>query len=242
MLLDRGGIQATSLQPYLSAINNYHEDIGWPGPAKGRSVSRAVKGMTRLQVAASEATGVIVTERTWLPAKHVRTVHDAALTLEPEDQDQIRWLQACTYVMLAFVSFGRPATGTSLQQENVLMDEDGVTVVLNREKGKNHKLKKRQLSIPWWGVERLRESSGHGARMRPGAVHHRGGPHQSVCRAASGGSRETERAHQDQTRTWAMSGSSGRWAVWAVCLQRAGTFQRTAPGRVQQPVPVLWGW
>ncbi|KAK3287610.1 hypothetical protein CYMTET_4891 [Cymbomonas tetramitiformis] len=118
--------------------------------------------MTRLQVAASEATGVIVTERTWLPAKHVRTVHDAALTLEPEDQDQIRWLQACTYVMLAFVSFGRPATGTSLQQENVLMDEDGVTVVLNREKGKNHKLKKRQLSIPWWGVERLRESSGHG--------------------------------------------------------------------------------
>ncbi|KAK3266272.1 hypothetical protein CYMTET_25089 [Cymbomonas tetramitiformis] len=157
MLLDRGGIRATSLQPYLSAINNYHEDMGWPGPAKGRSVSRAVKGMARLQVAASEATGVTVAERTWLPAKHVGTVHEAALTLEPEDRDHIRWLQAYTYVMLAFVSFGRPDTGTSLQQENVLMDEDGVTVALTREKVKNHKLKKRQLSILWWGVERLRE-------------------------------------------------------------------------------------
>ncbi|KAK3237127.1 hypothetical protein CYMTET_52793 [Cymbomonas tetramitiformis] len=50
-----------------------------------------------------------------------------------------------------------PDTGTSLQQENVLMIEDGETVVLTREKGKNHKLKKRQLSIPWWGVEQLRE-------------------------------------------------------------------------------------
>eukprot|EP00854_Cymbomonas_tetramitiformis_P010792 gene10792-biopygen11047 len=76
-----GGIQASSLQPYLWAINNYHEDMGRPRPAKGRSVTRAVKGMTRLQVAASEATGVTVTKRAcWLPAKHVRSVHDAALT------------------------------------------------------------------------------------------------------------------------------------------------------------------
>ncbi|KAK3259468.1 hypothetical protein CYMTET_31535, partial [Cymbomonas tetramitiformis] len=103
MLLDRGGIRPTSLQPYLSAFNNYHEDTGRPGPAKGRSVTRAVKGMTRLQVAASEATGVTATERTWLPAKDVRS-------------------------------------------ENVLMNQDSVTVVLTREKGENHKLKKRQLS------------------------------------------------------------------------------------------------
>eukprot|EP00854_Cymbomonas_tetramitiformis_P034273 gene34273-biopygen23528 len=104
-LLHSGGIRATSLQPYLSAINNYHEDMGWSGPAKGISVTRAVTGIT-----------------------HVRTVHDAGLTLEPENRDQIRWLQACTYVVLAFISFGRPDTGTSLQQENVMMDEDGVTV------------------------------------------------------------------------------------------------------------------
>ncbi|KAK3256116.1 hypothetical protein CYMTET_34727 [Cymbomonas tetramitiformis] len=122
-LLQKGGIQATSMQPYLSAINNYHEDMGLPGPAKGRSVTRAVK----------------------------------ALTLEQEDGDQLGWLQACTYVVLAFTSFGRSGTGTPLQQENVLMDEEGATLVLTREKGRSHKLKKRQLSIPSWGVERLRE-------------------------------------------------------------------------------------
>ncbi|KAK3269697.1 hypothetical protein CYMTET_21865 [Cymbomonas tetramitiformis] len=42
LVLDRGGIPATSLRPHLLA---YHEDMGFPGPAKGRSVSRAVKGM-----------------------------------------------------------------------------------------------------------------------------------------------------------------------------------------------------
>ncbi|KAK3251522.1 hypothetical protein CYMTET_39141 [Cymbomonas tetramitiformis] len=44
------------MQPYLPAINNYHEDMGFPGPSKGGAVSRAVKGMSRLQVQAADAT------------------------------------------------------------------------------------------------------------------------------------------------------------------------------------------
>ncbi|KAK3238215.1 hypothetical protein CYMTET_51759 [Cymbomonas tetramitiformis] len=52
-LMSKGTIRAASLQPYLSAVNNYHEDMGFDGPAKGRSVSRAVKGMASLQVAAA---------------------------------------------------------------------------------------------------------------------------------------------------------------------------------------------
>ncbi|KAK3265205.1 hypothetical protein CYMTET_26098 [Cymbomonas tetramitiformis] len=40
--------QGTSLQPYLSAINGFHKDLHYPGPAKGRAVTRAVKGMTAL--------------------------------------------------------------------------------------------------------------------------------------------------------------------------------------------------
>eukprot|EP00854_Cymbomonas_tetramitiformis_P005762 gene5762-biopygen5782 len=147
-LLEKGGIQAMSMQPYLSAINNYHEDMGVPGPAKGRGVSRAVKGMARLQVAAAQEAGVTVTERTWLLAKHVRTVHEAALTLVPDSEEQLLWLRACTFVVLSFLSFGRPDTGSSLQQENVLTEYDGVTAVLTRKKGRNHVSKKRQLSIP----------------------------------------------------------------------------------------------
>ncbi|KAK3279157.1 hypothetical protein CYMTET_12948 [Cymbomonas tetramitiformis] len=51
-LLARGTVQAASMQPYLSAINNYYEDMGFPRPAKGRGVSRAVKRMASLQVRA----------------------------------------------------------------------------------------------------------------------------------------------------------------------------------------------
>ncbi|KAK3271539.1 hypothetical protein CYMTET_20120 [Cymbomonas tetramitiformis] len=49
--------EANSMQPYLSAINNYHEDMGFTGPAKGRAVSRAVKGMSRLKVQVADAAG-----------------------------------------------------------------------------------------------------------------------------------------------------------------------------------------
>ncbi|KAK3240847.1 hypothetical protein CYMTET_49343 [Cymbomonas tetramitiformis] len=72
-------------EPYLSAINSYHGDMGFTGPAKGRAVSRAVKGMSRLQsrrlkprVRDEERT-----VRTWLLARHVSAVHEHGLGLEP---------------------------------------------------------------------------------------------------------------------------------------------------------------
>ncbi|KAK3238762.1 hypothetical protein CYMTET_51251 [Cymbomonas tetramitiformis] len=49
-LMSTGTIKAASSQPYLSAINNHHEDMGRPGPAKGWSVSRPVKWISSLQV------------------------------------------------------------------------------------------------------------------------------------------------------------------------------------------------
>ncbi|KAK3270661.1 hypothetical protein CYMTET_20950 [Cymbomonas tetramitiformis] len=53
-LLEAGTVKGTSLQPYLSAINCFHKDFSLPGPAKGRAVTRAVKGMTAMQTAAAE--------------------------------------------------------------------------------------------------------------------------------------------------------------------------------------------
>ncbi|KAK3266108.1 hypothetical protein CYMTET_25243 [Cymbomonas tetramitiformis] len=44
----------TEATPYLYAINDYHEDMGCPGPAKGRNVSSAVKGMSSLQAREAE--------------------------------------------------------------------------------------------------------------------------------------------------------------------------------------------
>ncbi|KAK3233094.1 hypothetical protein CYMTET_56579 [Cymbomonas tetramitiformis] len=69
-LLKDGGIKSASLQPYLSAINNYHEDLRSPGPAKGRSVTRAVKGMATIQAELAVQEENIETQRTWLPAAH----------------------------------------------------------------------------------------------------------------------------------------------------------------------------
>ncbi|KAK3252622.1 hypothetical protein CYMTET_38083 [Cymbomonas tetramitiformis] len=58
-------------KPYLSAINNYHEDLHYEAPAKGRSVTRAVKGMAVLQADQQVISGEVLTERTYLPAQHV---------------------------------------------------------------------------------------------------------------------------------------------------------------------------
>ncbi|KAK3248975.1 hypothetical protein CYMTET_41575 [Cymbomonas tetramitiformis] len=78
--LRRRTVRGSSLQPYLSAINNFHEDFGHTGPAKGRAVTRAVKGMTAMQTEAAEEQGCTVTMGTWLPAVAVRRVHKAAGT------------------------------------------------------------------------------------------------------------------------------------------------------------------
>ncbi|KAK3268876.1 hypothetical protein CYMTET_22646 [Cymbomonas tetramitiformis] len=104
-LLKDGGIKSASLQPYLSAINNYHEDLRFPGPAKGRSVTRAVKGMATIQVELAVQEENIETQRTWLPAAHVRRVHEAALRLTPRSPEEQRLLRAFAYVVVAFVTF-----------------------------------------------------------------------------------------------------------------------------------------
>ncbi|KAK3248976.1 hypothetical protein CYMTET_41576 [Cymbomonas tetramitiformis] len=71
----QGTIKAASVQHYLSAIINYHEDMGHDGPAKSRSVTRAVKGISSLQVQTTVAQAVEESVRTWLPARHVAAVH-----------------------------------------------------------------------------------------------------------------------------------------------------------------------
>ncbi|KAK3266617.1 hypothetical protein CYMTET_24769 [Cymbomonas tetramitiformis] len=56
-----GTVKGTSLQPYLSAINSFHEDFDYQGPSKGRAATRAVKGMTAMRTAAAEQQNVTET-------------------------------------------------------------------------------------------------------------------------------------------------------------------------------------
>ncbi|KAK3268805.1 hypothetical protein CYMTET_22712 [Cymbomonas tetramitiformis] len=147
-LLAKRKVQAASMQPYLSAINNYHEDMGYSGPAKGRGVSRVVKGMSSLQMQAPDAAGEERTVRTWLPARHVSAVHAHRLGLQPVGRSETELLRACAYVVFAFVTFGRPDTGVSMLRAHISIADGIVSVVLHREKGRAHARLERRLTIP----------------------------------------------------------------------------------------------
>ena len=157
-LLKNKTIKSSSLQPYLSAINNYHEDLQFEAPAKGRSVVRAVKGMAVLQADQQVVTNEVLTERTYLPAQHVWAAQQAATTMKPTTLDELRLLRACVYTVFAYVTFGRPDTGVAMQREHICSTEHVLSVVLLKEKGRRHHQVKRRLQIPWTGVTGLREA------------------------------------------------------------------------------------
>ncbi|KAK3273358.1 hypothetical protein CYMTET_18396 [Cymbomonas tetramitiformis] len=163
-MLDKGIVRTSNMQPYQSAVNHYHEHMGFHGPAKGRAVSRAVNGMSRLQVQAAEAAGKEQTVRTWLPARHVSAVHEHGLGLKPVGRAATELLKACTYVVLAFVTFVRPETGVSMCREHVRITTDDISVVLHKEKGRGHVRLRRRLTIPAAGVVGLCGSCSTGGR------------------------------------------------------------------------------
>ncbi|KAK3232560.1 hypothetical protein CYMTET_57097 [Cymbomonas tetramitiformis] len=148
-MLDKGTVQASNMQPYLSAINNYHEDMGSPGPAKGRAVSRAVKGI------------------------HVSAVHEHGLGLEPVGRAATELLRACTYAVFAFVTFGRPETGVSMRREHISITGDDISVVLHKEKGRGHVRLRRRLTIPAAGVAGLVQLLQHWQQVRDACWGHR---------------------------------------------------------------------
>ncbi|KAK3276374.1 hypothetical protein CYMTET_15545 [Cymbomonas tetramitiformis] len=150
-LLDSGGIKSSSLQPYLSAINNYHEDLGYEAPAKGRSVTRAVKAMAVLQADREVDSGDILTERTYLPAQHVWAAQQAAAALTPRTSEELRQLRAYVYTVFAYIMFGRPDIGVAMQRGHINSTEDMLSVVPLKEKGRRHHQVKRRLQIPWRG-------------------------------------------------------------------------------------------
>ncbi|KAK3232923.1 hypothetical protein CYMTET_56758 [Cymbomonas tetramitiformis] len=104
----------------LSATINYHEDLGFEGPAEGRAAGRMLKGVDSIQVQVLEDAGQQVTERTWLPAWAVPRVHELVLGCSwSASRDSLRILRACTYTVVPFYTFGRPETGVGLLQQDV---------------------------------------------------------------------------------------------------------------------------
>eukprot|EP00854_Cymbomonas_tetramitiformis_P034050 gene34050-biopygen7167 len=108
--------------------------------------------------------------RVWLPAteatirlyiafplKRVRRVHEAARRIVLDTNEKVELLRACVYVVVAFVTVSRPQTGTAMLRGSLLHDSSRLSVVLEKEKGRNHLLIKRRLFIPVDGVEGLHD-------------------------------------------------------------------------------------
>ncbi|KAK3284969.1 hypothetical protein CYMTET_7407 [Cymbomonas tetramitiformis] len=101
---DKGGVKVESLQPHLPAITNYHEDMGCPGPAKGRAVVRDLKGAAAPHVGLSLQQDDVDTQRTWLPARHARMVHHAVLLqLYPSSAYKLQLPQVYVHVTFVFL-------------------------------------------------------------------------------------------------------------------------------------------
>eukprot|EP00854_Cymbomonas_tetramitiformis_P034111 gene34111-biopygen13323 len=178
-VLEDGSVRAASMQPYLSAINNYHEDLGFPGPAKGRAVNRAVKGMATIQAELAVEDETIETPRTWLPVGHLQELvlhwqrhRDAAWSkssrtqpdsywLLPEDPKNIKAsgaegeLEDEVYTIRTWL-LARHETGASLRAVDVAVTASEIAVVLRKEKRRGYQLPKQWQVIPAAGASGLR--------------------------------------------------------------------------------------
>ena len=143
-LHERGGIQESSLQPYLSCINKLHVALGFEKPAVGDNIATQRKGMARLQ---AEEPDALRDERIALPAS---VLCDILALGERKDID-ISTLRAATAVCLTYAFFGRGGSGAALRAEDVGVDTDGIWVRNIKEKGKAHKKERRIYRLPLSG-------------------------------------------------------------------------------------------
>ncbi|KAK3247800.1 hypothetical protein CYMTET_42715 [Cymbomonas tetramitiformis] len=70
--------------------------------------------------------------------RYVATVYAHESALQPAHQAETELLWACTYVVFVFVTFRRPDTGVSMQRAHMTVSDDVISVVLHKEKGRQH--------------------------------------------------------------------------------------------------------
>eukprot|EP00854_Cymbomonas_tetramitiformis_P034267 gene34267-biopygen23376 len=109
-----------------------------------------------MQAAALEKTTADNYERHW--KKFVKFCTEENLQWLPATATTVPlYMAALQKSVVAFVTFGTPQTGTAMLRESLLRDNNGLSIVLEKEKGKKHLLCKRRLCIPREGVAELHE-------------------------------------------------------------------------------------
>ena len=150
-----GKVQAGSLQPYLSAVNRVHRDLGFDEPALGHLIQSYKSGLAHEHTASGRSS-----ERVYLPPPVVERILSWALQLDLRGADQHTQLsfRAAVAVVFTFCFFARGATGAALRSKHVRPGPDGALLVtLDHEKGKAKLARSRLLTIPAGSIPGLDE-------------------------------------------------------------------------------------
>ena len=145
-LHDTPTIAAENYQPYMSAVNALHLDIGCDPPVRGHLVDRARKGSLYLQNNDS-----IEPKRYWIPADGVSKVLDMALELLGKSStctpEELALLRSCVFLSLQFAWFCRSDTGACASCKDVNL-EAGITLTAVSQKGRKSQRFKPVYRIP----------------------------------------------------------------------------------------------
>ena len=138
-------VRASSLQPYLSAINRLHEDLDLPKPALGPMVAGWRRGLAHKQGAGGREA-----QRVYLPPPVVAQVLDWALALDlsAASPTLVAVFCAAVAVVFTFSFFARGATGAALQVQHVRRSVAGLHITLEHEKGHARNRYARTLTLP----------------------------------------------------------------------------------------------
>jgi len=152
----RGTVKASSLQPYLSAINRVHRDcLGIEdGPATGGLLIRLRQGLALEQ---SLAPSNPKYTRMALPADVAYLTVVAGLNMtEPHNRVQAAELRAIIAVVMGFLCMGRASTMVHIGVDDVVWDESQIIIVLEHEKGRSNRADPRARTLTF-GIDPPRQ-------------------------------------------------------------------------------------
>ena len=121
-------MHAGSLQPYLSAINQWHADMGFERPAVGHVIQRLRRGFGELEGADD---GEAVACRRPIPASVMFKILRLASSLRRNCSHRSRLLRrACTASALAFGFMLRAVSLVQLRRRDVTVSAEGLVLSL----------------------------------------------------------------------------------------------------------------
>jgi hypothetical protein len=134
----RGTVAAANLQPYLSAVNKFHQDHALPPVALGPIVAGVRKGLENCQHDKAP-----LPQRLPLPTPMALQILELAegllLSVEfhPRDPD-LPLLRAAVATITSFMFLNRGECGANALLGDIVVEEDCITLLLRGEKGKKN--------------------------------------------------------------------------------------------------------